>query len=139
MAKKAGSAPTMNMIRHGFQPSPSMPSPSAMPKLILIMAAVILPTAESVCNQPSACARARSGMTSATSATPTANSPPTPKPVKKRYKAKSHTPTEKALRPVNMEYIRIVISMTLARPMRSPRMPKNNPPVAQPTMKIEVA
>ena len=41
--------------------------------------------------------------------------------------------------PVQREYTRMVISITLARPMRSPKIPKNNPPVAQPTMKMEVA
>ncbi len=32
--------------------------------------------------------------------------------------------------------VRIIV---LARPMRSPRIPKTNPPIAQPMMKIEVA
>ena len=37
------------------------------------------------------------------------------------------------------EYIRTVIIIVFARPMRSPSMPKNSPPVAQPAMKIDVA
>ena len=65
--------------------------------------AVMLPKAERACSQPRAKGRARSGMTSATRATPTANSPPTPSPVRKRYRAKSPKPTENALRPVKTE------------------------------------
>jgi hypothetical protein len=63
----------------------------------------MFPTAERACSHPSANGRARSGMTSATSATPTANWPPTPRPVRKRKNAKSQTPREKALRPVKSE------------------------------------
>ena len=46
---------------------------------------------------------------------------------------------EKELSPVQSEYIRTVIIIVFARPMRSPSMPKNSPPVAQPAMKIDVA
>ena len=51
---------------------------------MLMPAAVMFPTADSAWSNPKAKGRARSGMTSATSDTPTANSPPTPSPVKKR-------------------------------------------------------
>ena len=78
-------------------------------------------------------------MTSATSETATANTPPTPNPVKSRYSEKSQIPTEIALKPVHNEYISTVISIVLARPILSPRMPKKMPPSAQPMMKIDVA
>ena len=60
------------------------PPPRAYPAPDWSHAASMLPTAESACSHPSANGRARSDMTSATSATPTANCPPTPSPVRKR-------------------------------------------------------
>ena len=45
---------------------------------------ITLPNADSACSNPNAKGRARLGITSATSATPTANSPPTPRPVMNR-------------------------------------------------------
>ena len=106
---------------------------------MLIRAALMLPTADRTCSTPRQYGRARSGITSATSATPTANSPPTPMPVRKRYRAKSQKLRLTALRPVNIEYIRIVMIIVLARPMRSPMTPKINPPMPQPIRKIDVA
>ena len=72
-----------NMQRHGFH-SPSIPDVSSGARPMLTRAAVMLPKAEQACSQPRAWGRARSGITSATRATPTANSPPTPRPVRNR-------------------------------------------------------
>jgi hypothetical protein len=60
-------------------------------------------------------------------------------PLRNRKKEKTQTLVASALRPVRAEYIRIVSSMVLARPIRSPKMPKIRPPIAQPRMKIVVA
>ena len=65
------------------------------------MAAIILPIADDACTNPSAYGRARDGTTSATSATPTANCPPTPRPHIKRNTLKFQTLLESTLRPVN--------------------------------------
>ena len=52
------------------QAVPITPDFSASPRRMLSTAAIMLPTAESAWSQPSAIGRARSGITSATSATP---------------------------------------------------------------------
>jgi hypothetical protein len=80
-----------------------MPAASIGAKAMLTNAALTLPTAERACSQPRAWERAFSGMTSATRATPTANSPPTPSPVRKRHRAKSQKLTDRALSPVKAE------------------------------------
>ena len=56
----------------------------------------------------------------------------------KRYRAKSQKACDSALKPVQPEYMRIVMSIVLARPMRSPSTPKMRPPVAHPSRKIAV-
>ena len=61
------------------------PACSSAPSMIPMRAAIMLPIVEAACTHPSANGRARSGSDSATSATPTANWPPTPRPVRKRY------------------------------------------------------
>ena len=60
--------------------------------------------------------RARFGITSATNDTPTANSRPTPSPVRNRKKAKLQKSQDKALRPVKAEYSKMVHIMVFARP-----------------------
>ena len=61
-----------------------VPDDSSCPSPIPMMPASMLPQVDVACSQPSANGRARSGTDSATSATPTANWPPTPRPVMKR-------------------------------------------------------
>jgi hypothetical protein len=77
MQRNAGAAPITNSHFHdcaGFM------SESA----IAHRPAVTLPTADSACNSPSAFGRASSGNESATSATASPNTPPTPSPVTAR-------------------------------------------------------
>ena len=64
---------------------------------------------------------------------------PRPGRSEKRYSGKSQKPLLAALRPVNTEYIRIVMIIVLARPTRSPMTPNIKPPIAQPIRKIAVA
>ena len=81
MASRAGRAPTTNIARHAL---PIAPLLSSLPRKMFRTAAVMLPRDESIWTQPRARGRARSGMASATRAMPTANSPPTPRPVRNR-------------------------------------------------------
>ena len=70
---------------------------------MLATAASMLPPADSAWSHPRAKGLAWSDMTSATRETPTANWPPTPRPVRNRKAEKSHTPLDRALNPVNAE------------------------------------
>ena len=135
IANNAGTAPITNIIRQAL---PTAPRSSRSDSTRLMIAAVMFPTADKACSSPNANGRARTGITSATRATPTANSPPTPKPVRNRKNAKLQGSQERALRPVKAEYNRIVSNIVFARPTRSPMIPNANPPVAQPSRKIEV-
>ncbi len=98
--RRAGTVPITNMMRHD---SWTVPARTMTASVIPTRAAVTLPSAERAWSQPSANGLARSGMVSATSDTPTANCPPTPRPVRNRYRAKSQKPVETALRPVKIE------------------------------------
>ena len=86
----AGNAPTKYKPCHPQSGtiSPNKPAPNK------------LPIADNACIIPKAPARAFSGITSATKAAPTANSPPTPKPVKKRPTQKKVYVVAKPLNPV---------------------------------------
>ena len=79
-----------------------VPAASICPTRIPVIAAIMLPIADAACTNPSAYGRARCGTTSATSATPTANCPPTPRPHRKRNTLKFQTLVESTLRPVKM-------------------------------------
>ena len=57
---------------------------SRLPMYMLVMPAAMFPTAERACKVPRAPARAVSGRVSATRATARPNTPPTPRPVRKR-------------------------------------------------------
>ena len=97
----AGSAPMRNMYFHADPAANAVPS--KLPSHMLTTPAVTLPTAESAWSVPSALLRAASGRLSATSATASPKTPPTPRPVMKRYVAKSIHPFEKAESPVQTE------------------------------------
>ena len=81
-----------------------------------IMPAAIFPQVDSDCSKPSAGARVWSGTESATSATESPKTPPTPIPVRNRYAEKSQNPVENALKPVNSEYNRTQMLRIFARP-----------------------
>ena len=74
----AGSAPIRN--NHFQEPAPSCSAATPMP----IRPADTLPTADNDCSTPSARGRTTSGNESATNATDSPNTPPTPSPVMKR-------------------------------------------------------
>jgi hypothetical protein len=100
IASSAGSVPTTNMARQAL---PTVPLCSSCPSTMPMSAAIMLPIVDAACTQPSANGRAAAGTDSATSATPTANCPPTPRPVRNRYALKSQTFVENTLRPVKSE------------------------------------
>ena len=83
--------------------------------------------------------RALAGTVSANSVTAAANTPPTPRPVRKRNAWNSNVDRDSALRPVNAAYMPMVSMSVFTRPQRSPRMPKKMPPVAHPARKNDVA
>ena len=84
------------MIRQGAERSADGACDQAMscarPRPRKIKAAVTLPIPDRACSSASAYSRRDAGMTSATSATPTANSPPTPKPGQKPVERRSPRP-----------------------------------------------
>ena len=82
--RNAGIAPTRNIDCQEFSPNGSNWRAASAPMPMPIRPAAMLPQVESDCSSPSAGARALSGTVSATSATESPNTPPTPSPVRKR-------------------------------------------------------
>jgi hypothetical protein len=63
---------------------------------------VQLPSTDDAWNSPSMNGRLWSGTVSANSVTDAANTPPTPSPVRNRYRWKSQVAVDRALRPVKI-------------------------------------
>src|SRR5205085_1911114 len=75
------------------------------------------------------------GHVSASSEAPTAHSPPIPSAERNRQISNCHHVCAPDESPVNAAYVRIVRQSARLRPSKSPSLPKNAPPSAQPTRK----